>query len=229
VSRRLLLAFVAASLVVAGGLSTAATTPAADARATGPAPATDDAVTAIAARLAKPATLRGRFEQEKAIAGFRHPLRSSGSFLLVRGRGIAWDTTAPFPSSAVLTASRLSTRVPGDEARVVFDATAAPATAAVSTLFLALVEGDVAALSARFDIDVAEPAENGAAATGRWTLRLRPRDAALAKAVAGIRLAGDRHVEEVEVREAGGDVTTLRFAGLAEAPPASADEVARLD
>ena len=43
----------------------------------------------VRARLAKPAVLRGQFEQQKQLQGFRNPLKSSGDFLLLRDRGIA--------------------------------------------------------------------------------------------------------------------------------------------
>ena len=61
----------------------------------------------VRARLAKPAVLRGEFAQEKQLHGFRNPLKSSGDFLLLRDRGIAWNTRAPFASSTRLTRKKL--------------------------------------------------------------------------------------------------------------------------
>ena len=60
----------------------------------------------VRARLAQPAVLRGQFEQRKQLKGFRNPLVSRGNFLLLRERGVAWDTTEPFASSALLTRER---------------------------------------------------------------------------------------------------------------------------
>lgn len=235
--RRIALVLSAALAVAAGSVATAAASPAPPRATPSPAGASsagtpsatdaaarDPALAAVAARLARPATLRGRFEQEKRLAGFRNPLRSSGDFLLVRGRGVAWDTTAPFASSAVLTPAKLSTRLPGGDTRVLVDAAASPATAAVTGLFLALVEGDLDALAARFDVVATAPA-----ADGRWTLALRPRDDTLAKAIADIELSGREFVEIVRVREKAGDETVLRFLELTPAPPAAAAEVARFD
>ena len=61
----------------------------------------------VRARLAKPAVLRGQFEQQKQLQGFRNPLKSSGDFLLLRDRGIAWNTRLPFASSTRLTRRKL--------------------------------------------------------------------------------------------------------------------------
>ena len=41
----------------------------------------------VRARLAKPAVLRGQFEQQKQLQGFRNPLKSSGDFLLLPNSG----------------------------------------------------------------------------------------------------------------------------------------------
>ena len=101
--------------VLAAG-TTPAATPASPA-----APEASSGATALAGireRLARPATLRGTFEQEKQLQGFRNPLRSRGTFLLLRERGIAWDTTAPFPSSTVLGRERLVTTLPDGSTRV---------------------------------------------------------------------------------------------------------------
>ena len=65
--------------------------------------ASDEALAGVRDRIEQPEVLRGRFEQEKQLKGFRNPLRSAGTMLLVREKGIAWDTSEPFASSAVLT------------------------------------------------------------------------------------------------------------------------------
>ena len=183
----------------------------------------DDALDGIRARLAQPAVLRGAFEQEKQLQGFRNPLRSRGTFLLVRDRGIAWDTREPFASSAVLGRERLVTTLPDGTARVLLDATESPATAAVNALLLALVAGDIDALSPRFAL-IGTLADEGG-----WTLRLTPRPGPLARVFTTIDLAGDAHVREVRIVEAAGDRTTIRFDALVDAPPADAAELARFD
>lgn len=185
--------------------------------------AADDAAAAVRERLATPAVLRGRFEQEKHLSGFRNPLRSRGTFLLVRDRGVAWDTTEPFASSLVLDRDRIVATLPDGRRDVLLDAAEAPATAAVNALLLALVAGDLDALAPRF-------AMTGTLADdGGWTLRLVPRGAPLDRVFAHVDLAGDRFVREVRIAESGGDRSTIRFLDLVDAPAATAAESARFD
>jgi hypothetical protein len=175
-------------------------------------------------RLAQPPVLRGQFEQSKQLQGFRNPLVSRGDFLLVRERGVAWDTREPFASTTLLTRDRLLARLPDGSQRVLLDAAASPGTAAVNALLMALVAGDLPALADSFTL------EETLAADGRWQLVLVPRKDALRQVFTRITLAGDRFVREVVIEEAGGDATTLRFLALTDEPAtASADEVARFD
>ena len=39
--------------------------------------------------------LRGQFEQKRYLSGLANPVRSSGVFTLVAGRGLIWTTTKP--------------------------------------------------------------------------------------------------------------------------------------
>lgn len=177
----------------------------------------------VRARLAKPAVLRGEFAQEKQLHGFRNPLRSSGDFLLVRDRGIAWNTRAPFASTTRLTRRKLLATMPDGSTRVLIDASSSPGMAAVNSLLMALVAGDLDALATRFALKETLRGDGG------WSLALQPRDAALKQAFTSIVLEGDRYVRSVEIVEPGGDCTRIRFAALREAPPATRAEAAQLD
>ena len=177
----------------------------------------------VRARLAKPAVLRGQFEQQKQLQGFRNPLKSSGDFLLLRDRGIAWNTRLPFASSTRLTRRKLLATLPDGSTQVLVDASSSPAMAAVNALLMALVAGDLDALAKRFTLKEALRADGG------WSLTLQPRDAALKKAFTRIVLDGDRYVRGVEIVEPAGDTTRIRFSGLREAPPATRQEAAQLD
>ena len=125
----------------------------------------------VRARLAQPVVLRGQFEQSKRLEGFRQPLVSRGDFLLVRDRGVAWDTREPFASTTLLTRERLLTRLPDGSQRVLLDAAGSPGMAAVNALLLALVAGDLPALAERFALD------ETLAADGSWRLVLTPDEA----------------------------------------------------
>ena len=177
----------------------------------------------VRARLAKPAVLRGQFEQQKQLQGFRNPLKSSGDFLLLRDRGIAWNTRLPFASSTRLTRRKLLATMPDGSTQVLVDASSSPAMAAVNALLMALVAGDLDALATRFTLKEALRADGG------WSLTLQPRDATLKQAFSRIVLDGDRYVRGVEIVEPAGDRTRIRFSGLREAPPATRQEAAQLD
>ena len=71
-------------------------------------------------------------------------------------------------------------------------------------LFLAVLQGDSSGLQRDFDLQLqGEPAH--------WTLTLTPRATQTAQFVRRIALAGGRHLDEIRLEEAGGDVTTLSF------------------
>ena len=184
--------------------------------------ASDEALAGVRERIEQPEVLRGRFEQEKQLKGFRNPLRSAGTMLLVREKGIAWDTSEPFASSAVLTREKLTSELPDGSRQVLLDAADGPAAGATAGLLMALVAGDLDALAERFEI--AETLlEDGA-----WQLELRPREPALQRVFARFELGGDRHVREVLIEETGGDTTRVRLLDLSSEPAQpSPAEVAR--
>ncbi|HEV7270508.1 outer membrane lipoprotein carrier protein LolA [Pseudoxanthomonas sp.] len=174
-------------------------------------------------QVAQVPVLRGDFAQEKQVAGFRNPLRSSGRFLLARDKGVVWTTTAPFPSELVITRDRILSRQRDGSRRVEVDGKQQPGLRSVNAMMFALMSGDMKALTSAFDVK-SEPATTG------WAMTLVPRSRQLAQAFTSVRLSGDRYVREVELREANGDLTRLRFSGMSEAPATlSRDEAARLE
>ena len=175
----------------------------------------------VQARLVQVPVLRGEFVQEKHVAGFQRPLRSSGRFLLVRGRGLAWDTREPFASEAVLAQGQLSSRTPDGRRTLLLDGASSPGAAAATALLLALLGGDLQVLEADFVLQESVDDE-------RWSLSLTPRPGPMQSAFRRLRLAGDRHVRDVEIEEANGDRTMIRFDAIEDAPAPTADEDARL-
>ena len=184
----------------------------------------DETLPGVRARMEQPEVLRGRFEQEKHLKGFRNPLRSQGRMLLVRERGIAWDTTEPFASSAVLTREKLTSELPDGSRQTLLDAADGPAAGATASLLMTLVAGDLDVLAERFDI------QETLLEDGAWQLELKPREPALQRVFARFQLSGDRHVREVLIEEAGGDTTRVSLSELSSEPALpSAAEVARFD
>jgi hypothetical protein len=177
--------------------------------------------TAIAEQIKQVPVLRGRFTQDKHIAGFSRPLRSSGHFLLVRERGILWVTEQPFASRLSINARGL--RLQDDSQTRLLDSASEPGLAAVQRLLLNLLGGDLAALAADFDGQLLPSQDND------WRLRLRPRSSAQALLIEQIVLAGGAQVNYVELLEAQGDRSELRFSDFAHGPEPDAAETIDLE
>lgn len=178
----------------------------------------------IRARLVQVSVLRGSFEQEKQISGFRNPLRSSGDFLLARGKGLVWNTRHPFASTLVLTSRGMRTGPAGSSEKPAGPGRLSGAGVGMANeLLVALLGGDVASLSGQFRmVESVSP-------DGSWRLQLVPRRGPLTKVFKQIELRGDRFVRSVRLLEPGGDVTQLAFVQLRETPTTlSADEARQL-
>ncbi|PZQ22835.1 MAG: outer membrane lipoprotein carrier protein LolA, partial [Stenotrophomonas acidaminiphila] len=131
--------------------------------------------------------------------------------------------TAPFPSEIVITQDRILSRQRDGSRRVEVDGKQQPGLRSVNAMMFALMSGDMKALTSTFDVKE-EPAADG------WKMTLVPRSRQLAQAFTSVRLSGDRYVRDVELREANGDITRLRFSGMSEAPATlSRDEAARFE
>lgn len=185
--------------------------------------ASDPALAELQARIARPALLRAQFTQEKRVAGFRNPLRSQGHFVLARDKGVIWSVEAPFVSQMVLTRERILSRQADGSVRVEADSREQPALRSVNAMMLALMGGNLDALTSSFQAQATLEGKDG------WALRLTPRSSLLAKAFVALRLRGDRYVREVEIEEANGDRTVLHFDAFAQAPALSAEEDASLE
>ena len=182
-----------------------------------------DPLAQVRAQVAQVPVLRGEFTQEKQVAGFKNPLRSNGRFLLARDKGVLWSTTAPFPSEIVVTQDRILSRQRDGSRRVEVDGKQQPGLRSVNAMMFALMSGDMRALTSTFDV-------KGELAASGWKMTLVPRSRQLAQAFTSVRLSGDRYVRDVELREANGDLTRLRFSGMSEAPASlSRDEAARFE
>ena len=166
----------------------------------------------IRERLARPAVLRGHFEQTRHLQGFRNPLVSKGDFIVARERGVLWETRNPFPSTTVISKSRVLTRQPDGSTEIVFDKSRSPAAGVVNALLLALLGGDLDTLSKYFS------AKETLLPEGGWRVELLPRSSGLAHVFERIVLQGDRYVRSVHLEEKGGDSTDIVFQSMLEAP-----------
>jgi len=182
-----------------------------------PLPAMAAPLAEIQQRLHQPALARGRFEQDKRLAGFAKPLKSSGDYLLVRGKGVLWRTLTPFASQLALTRGAIR----ADHFQL--DAGKEPSVRVVTGLMLALLDGNLAALQAQFELSGSLRGAQG------WLAQLTPREPALARLFQRIELEGDRQVRRIQLFEAQGDQTLIRFEEQQREPaPPSSEEAQRL-
>lgn len=183
-----------------------------------PLPVLADTIAQVQQRLVSAPVQRGAFQQDKQLAGFAKPLKSQGDYLLVRGKGLIWRTTAPFASQLVLTRDRIA-----GGAGMQLDASKEPGIRVVTQLMLSLLDGDLGALQQAFEVQASLVGDKG------WRAALKPKAAALAQLFSRIELEGDRELRRIVMTEAQGDTTTLRFDDQLREPAApSADEAKQL-
>jgi len=127
----------------------------------------------------------------------KEPLNSSGELFYEAPDHLEKRTLKPTPESLVLEHGVLKAQR-GHRTRVIEVADYPEVVPFVESI-RATLAGDRAALEHYFDIDFAGD-------VGHWTLRLTPKDAAVAKSVADITLSGERDaIATVAIRQRDGD------------------------
>ncbi len=178
---------------------------------TGPAIAQQPGITVAAGEV-----LRGRFVQERALAGFDAPLRSEGRFAFSAERGLIWRTEKPFSIVAAISSAGLIQLSGGTQVLGL------PARARMFDLIRGALIGDWRALEEQFSV------RKHAGGDG-WRVTLEPRTPSAAP-FESVEIAGGRFAERIEIRKPGGDVDRLRFSQQALSNvPFTPDELALLD
>ena len=156
----------------------------------------DDVLAQITARLAKSEITQGDFQQEKQLKILRKPLLSTGTFTYHQSKGVIWKTLTPVTSLLLANDTRLLTGQ-GEQA----------VPAALGKVFKALLGGDLMQLSDGFSI-------TGSAQGASWRLALTPKDELLKKIIGAMVLSGDHELRLLEIQEAGGNMTRIKFAHM---------------
>lgn len=142
--------------------------------------------------------VRGQFTQRKTVQGFKQPLKSSGDFVVARGKGIAWQVRQPFASTLIVKPDSLLSR--GADGRVAMQMKAQdePVLRTINAMLFAVMAADLVQLAQYFEV-------TGAVQGANWSLHLVPRDAMLAQWLQAVDLRGQQFVQEVQLLEARGD------------------------
>ena len=164
-----------------------------------------DVMSEISARVGTPELVRGQFEQKKHIEALERPLLSRGDFLVARNRGVVWRTLAPFPQVLKITRREIVQEQNG-KVRFQLSVEREPTVKAINQVLFALFAGDFSALEQSFSI-------GGTLEGERWRVIMRPTSTALAQLFKEIRLEGVSTVQGVDMLEANGDRTEIRFKG----------------
>ena len=160
----------------------------------------------IQAILAKPKVLCGRFDQTKQLVGLKNPLRSNGRFCIVAGKGVLWRSLQPFANTVRLTRDEI-VQWQGERLAMRLSAKQEPTVRLINSLLFSLLAGDLEQLEKLFDID-------GRVGDGTWSVKLKARDAGMAKVIPLVAIDGGAYVKNIAIDEANGDRTRIVFSAL---------------
>lgn len=149
--------------------------------------------------------VRGQFTQLKTVQGFRQPLKSSGDFVVARGKGIAWQVRQPFASTLIVRPDSLLSRGADGSTAVQMRAQDEPVLRTINAMLFAVVSADLAQLTHYFEV-------SGQVQGAGWTLHLVPRDPVLAQWLQAVDLSGQQFVQSVQLQEARGDRSQIQMA-----------------
>lgn len=153
----------------------------------------DDVLAQITTRLAKTEITQGDFQQEKHLKILRKPLISTGTFTYHQTKGVIWKTLTPVASLLLVNDTRLLT-TQGEQT----------VPAAFGKVFKAMLGADLNQLTDGFSI-------TGADQEPAWQIELEPKDELLKKIISSIVLSGDNELRLLEIQEAGGNMTRIKF------------------
>lgn len=177
-------------------------------------------VAKIQAMLAKPKMLCGRFDQSKQLAGMKKPLLSNGRFCVVAGKGILWRTLQPFPNTLRLTREEI-VHLQGERVAMRIDAKQEPTVRMINGVLFSLLAGDLGQLETLFEVD-------GSIRDNSWSVALKAREPALARAIGSIALDGAAYVKNITISEESGDRTSIVFSVIQPGESAMTAEEAAL-
>jgi len=149
--------------------------------------------------------LRGRFIQDRQLAGFARPLRSEGTFALIPGRGLIWRARTPFQNTTVITPDGILQLANGQEA-MRLPAARLPGLGQLYEVLGGAVSGDIAPLAHIFVV------KRGVDING-WQLVLTPLhpDNSGMSQIKSLTVSGRQFVDAVVVDKDGGDIDRLSF------------------
>ena len=160
----------------------------------------------IQSMIAKPTVLCGRFEQTKQLVGLKKPVKSSGRFCVLAEKGVLWRSERPFANTIKLTRDEI-VQLQGERVAMRLEAKKEPTVRMINSVLFALLAGDLDQLEKLFEID-------GDVNHQSWHVTLKPRTAALERAIGAITLDGAEYVKNIAINESSGDRTSIAFSAI---------------
>jgi hypothetical protein len=146
--------------------------------------------------------LRADFVQTRSMKELQRPQVARGRMLAWGASGVIWEIQEPVRATYVLRESTTIQIMDGRETER--SAQDDAASARVGRVLKSLLQGDANALGQWFEVAAHVAPE-------RWTITLKPHPGILASYLKGMQVSGAEYVERVEIEEAGGDRTQIRF------------------
>ncbi len=169
---------------------------------------------ALIAALGQPPPARTPFAEARFLRMLERPLVVSGELAWLGGDRLERDVREPRAERFSIADGQVTQQRPGQAPRH-FALSRAPQLQALLDSFVALLSGDGERLQQAFTIQASGEA------SAAWSLRLTPRDAGVARSVAGIVISGRGSVAHcMQVREADGDLSVDLLGALAADMPA---------
>lgn len=162
----------------------------------------------VLGHLAKHPQVRAEFTQSRENPALAEPQLSHGDLLFVIGHGMVWHTREPFEDTLVFTSGDTSRLNAQGKLERVRDGNRG--VSQVSGMLQSLLAGKSDDAARQFTISADGTPEH-------WTLNFVPRQARVAKVLAGITLKGDAFLQSIEVNLASGERTLITFANTRDA------------
>lgn len=166
----------------------------------------EDLASRVLARLAEHAVVRAHFVQERFHSAMPAPVESRGRMTVSKKHGVIWRIEAPVRAALVFTPTQVI-EVGPDGSRRLAGRRGGAVQAEMGRLIRGITAADAAELRDNFELRAEGSVE-------RWKLHLTPRRREMARQLAGIELAGGRHLEAIDVHDASGDRTEIRLRGF---------------
>ncbi len=148
-------------------------------------------------------TLSGQFNQNRYLAGFKAPLKTSGDFYLVPELGLAWIVKKPFTTRLLMTSSSVTQITHGEVMQV--------GNAGFAEIFAKMMHPvlshDWEQLKQSFDVQLRNLTDTGS----RWKVTLTPLDSRMLSFVTTIVIEGAEQTELLIIKKASGDRDEIAF------------------